>query len=77
MQNLERTQAKQLCNDFIHLKYSDKEVAEILISLADKGETAEEVSGFVDCLLENAEPFPSLKPAIDVCGTGGVTIEQI
>ena len=71
MQNLTRQDAKQLCNDFIHSKYSDADMAEILVSLSDKKETSEELSGFVDALLENAEPFPSRTPAFDVCGTGG------
>lgn len=76
MQNLSRLEAKQLCTDFLHLKYSDKETAGILISLADKKETSEEISGFVDALLESAEIFPSRVPAIDVCGTGGSKIDR-
>lgn len=73
MQNLTRQNAKKLCNEFLNSKYSDNEIAEILISLADKKETSEELSGFVDALLENSEPFPSRTPALDVCGTGGST----
>lgn len=76
MQNLTREQAKQLCNDFVNQKYSDEEIADILMTLAEKKETSEEISGFVDCLLENAKPFPSTKPAMDVCGTGGVAIDR-
>lgn len=76
MRNQTRLEARQLCNDFIQMKYSDKEIADILISLSDKKETSEEISGFVDALLENAEPFPSREPAFDVCGTGGSKVDR-
>ena len=46
-------------------------MAEILGALSRKPETSDEVSGFVDALLERSEPFPSRAEAIDVCGTGG------
>lgn len=76
MQSMSRQQARRLCNDFIRRKYSDNEMAEMLLALARKPETSEEVSGFVDAMLENSEPFPSREASIDVCGTGGSKLER-
>jgi len=46
--------------------------AEFLETLHRRGETAEEIAGFVTVLLERAAPFPaSGEGAMDVCGTGG------
>ena len=46
--------------------------AEFLSQLHKRGETAEEVAGFVEALLERARPVPfSGEGCLDVCGTGG------
>ena len=54
----------------------DEEKAQFLSALHTKGESAEEISGFVELLMERAVD-PMLNPAefggpmLDVCGTGG------
>lgn len=49
--------------------------ADFLRSLRERGETADEIAGFVDAFLDFAiDPelvVPAGKPVIDVCGTGG------
>ncbi|MCK9589619.1 MAG: anthranilate phosphoribosyltransferase [Terrimicrobiaceae bacterium] len=46
--------------------------AEILSVLHKRGETAEEVAGFVEVLLDRAQPVPFPgEGCLDVCGTGG------
>ncbi|MEI6279699.1 MAG: anthranilate phosphoribosyltransferase [Verrucomicrobiae bacterium] len=46
--------------------------AEFLEPLHKRGETAEEIAGFVSVLLDRAAPFPATgEGALDVCGTGG------
>ena len=46
--------------------------AEFLSLLHTRGETPEEVAGFVDALLDRAMPVPfSGEGCLDVCGTGG------
>ena len=49
--------------------------ADFLLALHERGETPEEVSGFVVALLEHARkpslPAVAERPRIDVCGTGG------
>jgi anthranilate phosphoribosyltransferase len=54
----------------------DETKAEFLIALHEKGESAEEVTGFVELLMERAmdpqiDPAEMSGPMIDVCGTGG------
>jgi anthranilate phosphoribosyltransferase len=55
---------------------ADEAKAEFLTAFHEKGESAEEIAGFVQLLMERAVD-PSLDPAelpgplIDVCGTGG------
>jgi len=46
--------------------------AAFLHTLHSRGETPEEIAGFVSVLLDRATPFPASGEAvIDVCGTGG------
>lgn len=57
-------------------KVEDNEKAEFLTALHRKGETAEEIAGFVQLLIERAvdpmiDPAELSGPLIDVCGTGG------
>lgn len=54
----------------------DETKAEFLIALHEKGETAEEVTIFVELLMERAtdpqiDPADMPGPMIDICGTGG------
>jgi anthranilate phosphoribosyltransferase len=50
---------------------SDDEIATILIELADRGETAEEVAGAVLAMRARMKRVQAPAHAIDVCGTGG------
>lgn len=62
--------------DLISENVSDQEKAELLKALRTKGETADEIAGFVKALLTHAVD-PRLDravlngPLLDVCGTGG------
>src|ERR1700682_22462 len=54
----------------------DETKAAFLIALHEKGETAEEVTSFVELLMERAndpqiDPAELPGPMLDVCGTGG------
>lgn len=50
---------------------SDAEIAETLIALADRGETAEDVTGAVLAMRARMKTISAPANAIDVCGTGG------
>lgn len=52
-------------------KAKDEEVANFLIALSDKGESAEEIVGAAKALREKVSPIQSPASAVDCCGTGG------
>jgi len=53
-------------------KVQDALLAGILVGLAAKGETVEEIAGAIDAMQARTCPFPEKGDgAIDVCGTGG------
>ncbi len=53
----------------------DLEIASLLTALATRGETAEELTGFVEAMRELATPLPlsdaERAALVDTCGTGG------
>jgi len=49
----------------------DAEIAETLVTIADRGETAEEVAGLVTSMRTRMKRISAPEGAIDVCGTGG------
>ncbi len=49
----------------------DNQIADFLISLAEKGESKNEVIGFSNILLSKTLPLKLDKESIDLCGTGG------
>ncbi len=50
---------------------SDAEIADTLITLAERGETAEEIAGAVQAMRARMITVNAPTNAIDVCGTGG------
>jgi anthranilate phosphoribosyltransferase len=47
------------------------QTAGLVVALRAKGETPEEISGFVDTMLAFAPPVPTAGRVVDTCGTGG------
>lgn len=70
-QSLTSEQARELCDAMLDGSLSDERIAELLVLLSDKGETPEELFGFVNGILARAVPIPFDGPTIDTCGTGG------
>jgi anthranilate phosphoribosyltransferase len=50
---------------------ADAEIADVLVSLADKGETAEEIAGAAKAMRSRMKRVSAPANSIDVCGTGG------
>ncbi|MEY3405972.1 MAG: hypothetical protein RLZZ556_44 [Actinomycetota bacterium] len=46
-------------------------VGSFLLALKAKGESTDELTGFVDVMLANAVPIPVSQEAVDIVGTGG------
>lgn len=71
-QTLSQQQAEQLFRAIFQGELSNEQLVAALIAFKMRGETAEEISGAVNVLLQNAEPFPELDyPFADIVGTGG------
>ena len=49
----------------------DATVANLLVALADKGETGDEIAGFTSSLLDRAHAVETPLGTADLCGTGG------
>ena len=50
---------------------TDSQMSAFLLGLRAKGEVLDELSGFVDVMLEHAVKVPVTDQAIDIVGTGG------
>ena len=64
-------EAKTLASVLFAAEDSDVAVAEVLIALADKGETGDEIAGFASALLARTHAVTAPANAADLCGTGG------
>ncbi|MCK4560307.1 MAG: anthranilate phosphoribosyltransferase [Calditrichia bacterium] len=71
-EDLSRQEASEALNVIITGDLSGAEVGGLLVGLRVKGESVEEISGFVDTMQEHMVNVDLAdKNAIDVCGTGG------
>ncbi|MES2042423.1 MAG: anthranilate phosphoribosyltransferase [Pseudomonadota bacterium] len=68
---LSRESAAQAFADILDAKTSEEAIAEFLIGLSDRGETAIEIAEAARGLRERLIPIDAPAGAIDVCGTGG------
>lgn len=69
---LNRLEMKKLVSAFFEPTADPDLIAAILMALHDRKETAEELAGSVDALMERAVPYPEVDlDLLDMCGTGG------
>ena len=72
---LARAEAASLLNLILAGEASEVEIAAVLGAMTSRGETAEELAGFVDAMREAATPMPlsavERSQLVDTCGTGG------
>ncbi len=64
-------EAEALFGRMLDGQMDDAEIAQTLIDLADRGETAEDVAGAVLAMRARMKRIAAPDHAIDVCGTGG------
>ena len=69
--SLQVSEAEQCLNTILEEDVPDRQIAELLIALSEKGESADEILGFSRALLAKSSPVPLPSNAIDSCGTGG------
>jgi anthranilate phosphoribosyltransferase len=63
--------AETLFGQMLDGAISDADIAETLVSMADRGETADEIAGAARAMRVRMIPVTAPANAIDVCGTGG------
>lgn len=70
--HLSQTQASKILSEIIDGEVTDGQISALLIALAMKGETVDELAGFASVMRERAAYFPTThKLFVDTSGTGG------
>lgn len=68
---LTRDQARDVMDQVMAGEATTAQIAGLLIALRAKGETVEEMTGFVESMRAHATPLEVPAGTIDTCGTGG------
>ncbi len=68
---LEEVEAEQAFAAILDGKVPDDQIAQFLVTLSDRGETASEIAGAARAMRQRMIPINAPANAIDVCGTGG------
>ena len=75
--DLERRQAHDALQEILAGQLDAVLIASFLTALTAKGETAEEMTGFIDAMIEAATTFSIGPDAIDIVGTGGDQLHTV
>lgn len=65
------SQAQWAMNSVMDAKASELEIKEFLLGLKNKSESAEEITAFVEVMIEHSKKLDIGHDAVDTCGTGG------
>lgn len=70
--NLSRREVALLFGRIMDGELAESQIAALLVALAMKGETADEIAGAVEAMRARVRPVPhGLADVVDTCGTGG------
>lgn len=75
--NLERAHARDALSAILHGEVEATLIASFLTALTAKGETADEMTGFIDAMISSATTFSIGPDAIDIVGTGGDQLHTV
>ncbi len=75
--DLERDQARAALVEILQGQVEGVLIASFLTALTAKGETADEMTGFIDAMIDAAATFVIGDDAIDVVGTGGDQLHTV
>jgi anthranilate phosphoribosyltransferase len=70
-EDLNQSDARDVMTSIMTGEATDAQIAAFLTALRSKGETAEEMTGFVEAMLDAALLVDIDEPVVDVVGTGG------
>lgn len=69
---LTQQEAKQMMDEVMQGRATPSQIASLLTLLRFRGETAEEMAGFIESMRAHARTIPhNIEGVIDTCGTGG------
>jgi anthranilate phosphoribosyltransferase len=75
--DLERGQARAALVEILEGQVEGVLIASFLTALTAKGETADEMTGFIDAMIESATTFTIGTDAMDIVGTGGDQLHTV
>lgn len=75
--DLDREAARQALSEILEGRVDAVLIASFLTALTAKGETAEEMTGFIDAMIASATTFQVAPEVIDVVGTGGDQLHSV
>lgn len=75
--DLERAQARAALVEILEGQVEGVLIASFLTALTAKGETADEMTGFIDAMIEAASTFSIGPDAMDIVGTGGDQLHTV
>lgn len=71
-EDLSRAEATTLMDAIVSGELTDAQISAVVIALRSKGETVDEIAGFVNALRAKAlRVTPGINTLVDTCGTGG------
>lgn len=70
-QDLSRDEAGAAAQAILSGSFDEDTIAAFLVALAEKGETAQELTGFTSTLMKHVVRVDAPSDAVDLCGTGG------
>jgi anthranilate phosphoribosyltransferase len=76
-EDLEREAARLALTEILHGRVDPVLTSSFLTALTAKGETAEEMTGFIDAMIASATTFSVGPDVIDVVGTGGDQLHSV
>jgi anthranilate phosphoribosyltransferase len=75
--DMERGSARDALHEILEGRIEGVLIASFLTALTAKGETAEEMTGFIDAMIDSATTFTIGPDAIDIVGTGGDQLHTV
>jgi anthranilate phosphoribosyltransferase len=75
--SFERAEAREALEEILSGEVDDIAIAAFLTALTSKGETSDEMAGFVDALLAKSITFSVPEGALDIVGTGGDQLDSV